>query len=234
MRLGIVIPTYNESKNIENLIQLIFKYNPKVTVVVADDSSPDGTSNIVKSLSKRFPKLFCLTRTQNRGRGAAVIDGFKHLLNQNLNLDYFLEMDADFSHDPKQISRLVKLAHPNKIIVGSRYIKNGKTVNWPIFRVIFSHLANWYIKLVLGVPLKDYTNGFRLYPQVAVEKLVNYKLRFKGYITLSETAYFLHQQGFKFKEVPITFLDRVMGKSNANFKEVVISLLAIPRIRWGK
>ena len=234
MRLGIVIPTYNEGKNIGSLVRLIYKNVSQPYVLVADDSSPDNTHQIVTELKKHYPRLDILTRTQNRGRGAAVIDGFKHLLNQNLNLDYFLEMDADFSHDPKQISRLVKLAHPNKIIVGSRYIKNGKTVNWPIFRVIFSHLANWYIKLVLGVPLKDYTNGFRLYPQVAVEKLVNYKLRFKGYITLSETAYFLHQQGFKFKEVPITFLDRVMGKSNANFKEVVISLLAIPRIRWGK
>ncbi len=231
---AIIIPTYNESQNISKLIPQVFKYQPQAYVLVADDNSPDGTGKIVKKLQNRYPRLLLLSRYKDKGRGAAVIDGFKYIFHKYPKVEYFMEMDADFSHDPKQIQLLINATKPQTIVVGSRYVKGSKIVNWPINRIILSHLANSYIKFLLGVPLNDFTNGLRCYSREAVKVLLHHPPQTKGFITLSETAYLLDQQGFNFVEVPITFADRTMGKSNATFGEVFRSLTAVWKLKFSK
>lgn len=166
------------------------------------------------------------------GRGSAVLEGFKHA--QKIpGIEYILEMDADFSHDPAEIVRLTEKAAPDRVIIGSRYVPGSRIINWPMKRKILSTLSNIYERVVLGIPINDYTNGFRYYPVTAVRQLISSKLHESGYAQLSESAYTLYKRGYSFIEVPTTFVNRKRGKSNTNWREYFRTLTAIFRIRFS-
>lgn len=231
--IAIVIPSYNEKINIKVLIEKIIENAPSSGIYIVDDNSPDGTQEVVKKLTKKYPRLSLITRNSKSGRGGAVIEGFRRAF-ENKKLTMFIEMDADLSHAPEEIKSLIDKTKKNTVVVGSRYLKNSKIIDWPLYRRILSRLANAYIKFILGVPINDFTNGFRYYPRKAVDYLLKSNINHKGFIMLSETAYILHKKGFMFLEVPITFKDREKGKSNATIPEILSSLLAVLQIRFGK
>lgn len=230
MKTAVIIPTFNESESIEKTISEIFSCASKTSVVVVDDSSPDETAQIVNKLRKKHKQLFLLRRRSKSGRGSAVIEGFKFALLE-LRPDIVVEMDADGSHPAKEIPELIKFSDPNTVVVASRYLKKSKIIGWPFVRLRASQLVNFLIRLLLGNPLKDNTNGFRSYPKSAVEILLNYKYISKGFILLSETTRVLKNSGFKFKEIPTTFVDRKLGKSNATPKEFFGSLKALLQMK---
>lgn len=232
MTVAIIIPTYNERRNIEILVERIIKNVKNVLIYIIDDNSPDGTKIIAEILHKKYPsKLYFTVRKRKTGRGGAVIEGFKQAIKNSRN-KYFIEMDADLSHSPEEISKLLEKAREGVVCVGSRYIKGSKIINWPLYRRVLSKFANYYIRFVLGVPIYDFTNGFRCYPRTAVELIVKSAINHKGFICLSETAYILFKKGFKLIEIPIIFRDREKGNSNATIIEVLGSFFAVLQIRF--
>lgn len=229
--IAIIIPTYNEKANIKSLVFEIKKRTQFTDIYIVDDNSPDGTQDIIKKIAHKDSHVFLVTRSKKDGRGGAVLAGFKKAYDSKKKYTSFIEMDADFSHSPDEISRLLKHAKSEVIVIGSRYITGSKIINWPVRRIIMSKLSNIYIRLVLGLTINDCTNGFRVYPRSAVKVLLAKNIIHKGFINLSETAYLLHKNKFLFFEVPITFRDRTHGKSNATIGEVLRSLFAIVQIR---
>ncbi len=231
--IAVIIPSYNERKNISILIKKILLLELNIKVVIVDDNSPDNTAELVKKIKVKNRKLILVSRSKKSGRGGAVIEGFKSVL-MDKNIKYFIEMDADLSHRPEDLDKLIANKGKNKIIIGSRYIKGSRIIDWPLKRKILSKIANYYIKIILGIPVNDLTNGFRCYPRKAVEDILKMKINHKGFIALSETAYQLYKKNYHFQEVPIFFEDRKRGKSNANSLEVLRSLFAVLQIRLGK
>ncbi len=232
MTFSIIIPTRNERNNLEQLLPVLIKLYPDSPIWIVDDDSKDKTAEFVENFSEKYPQIHLLPRKNKRGRGSAVLDGLK-VAYKDTKISYFLEMDADLSHNPLDIKKLLSesLKTPLSVIIGSRHVRGGKFINCSPFRVFLSKLANFYARLILGVPINDYTNGFRLYPKEAIKLLINSKIHEKGYITLSETAYILHKHGFNFTEVPTIFINRKVGKSNATILEFLRSLPAIIKIR---
>ncbi len=229
--ISIVIPTYNERTNITPLLREIVMLYPSATIIVVDDSSRDGTLDEVKKLQKKYSQIHLLIRKNEKGRGGACIAGFQYILKNFPKTSYILEMDSDFSHAPGDIRKLISAAKPDTIIIGSRYTSGSRIIDWPKYRLFLSMLANWYIRFFLNVPIRDYTMGFRCYSNKALQSIDFKKIKYKGFITLSETAYVLKQKGFRFKEVPITLKDRTRGKSHANLQEVLKSFIAVLDIR---
>ncbi len=227
-KILIIIPAYNEQENIGGLVDELFSLGLKLDILVVDDGN-DDTSKIVKEKQINQPCLFLIKRTIKAGRGSAVLEGFKFGLQKDY--DFFVEMDADFSHQPKELHQLLNLAQPNAVVIGSRYVKGSKIVNWPLRRRIFSRLANFYANLILGIGIKDYTNGYRVYGRQAVEQIDFNKIKSSGYIVLSEIAYQLFKKGVEFHEVPTVFINRRRGASNFSFKEISEALLSVIRIR---
>ena len=227
---SIIIPTYNEKENLLVLIPRLKKLYPASYIFIVDDNSQDSTSSLIKKLSLKYPRLHLINRRGKLGRGSAVIDGLKKALSK-AKTDYYLEIDADFSHDPQEIEKLLHKKDPRTLVIGSRYVKDARIVNWPIIRQILSILANFYIRSILNIPLHDFTNGFRLYPSSAARIIVATNPAEKGYTTLSETAYILYLHHFKFVEVPTTFVNRRMGNSKISLKEYLQSLLSIIKIK---
>lgn len=231
--VAVIIPTYNEKENIEKTINLIKRYVPKILIYIVDDSSPDNTKEVVSKISnKKNSNIFLIVRKKKSGRGGAVLEGMKEAM-KNSKTKYFMEMDADLSHAPNEIPRILEKRGKGIVCIGSRYIKGSKIVNWPRKRIILSGFANRYISFILRVKIHDFTNGFRCYPREAAQVILKNNIQHKGFITLSETVYLLSKKGFKFVEIPITFKDRTRGKSNATFSEVLMSLLAVIRIRFN-
>ena len=230
--LAVVVPTFNEAKNITKLIESILKNTSSSDkIVIVDDNSPDGTSKIADKIAKKKKNLMIIHRQGKGGRGSAVWAGFKAA--QKFNPSFYIEMDADFSHKPGDIPRLLSaIRKGSDVIVGSRYLEKSKIYNWSIARKIFSKLANFYAELVLNVGISDYTNGFRIYNKKAVNFLLSRKLISPGYILLSETAYRLYKYGFKFNEIPIVFVNRKRGASNLEFNEIKNAFLGILKIRF--
>ncbi len=230
-KTAIIIPTYNEKDNVKLLIAEIFNILPKTSIFIVDDNSPDGTASVVHNLKTTFPNLRLVSNSKKSGRGAAVIQGFKAAL-KNHQYDIFVEMDADFSHRPTELPELIRNVKTNTFVVSSRYLEGGQTINWPFHRRLFSHLANGFLKIILGIKLTDYTNGFRAYSKKAIKILSSTKLITNSYFTLTETALILDRSGFKSVEVPGIFPNRVRGKSNTNIREVknnIIDLIKIKR-----
>lgn len=228
--LAIIIPSYNEKKTMRELLLSIRHEQKNACIVVVDDSSPDGTAEIVKSLQKNDKKIFLLQRDKKSGRGAAVLYGMLYALNK-LHASIFVEMDADLLHNPKDIKRLVEKINEKTLVIGSRYIKNGKALQISPRRKIMSFLANEMIKFVLKLPITDNTNGFRCYPATAVKLLSKHTFISSGYIALSESSYLLSKHGFSFVEVPIICINRKDKKSNASLHEFIHALKALLKIR---
>ncbi len=229
--IGVIIPTYNEKENILDLIEQIRSNVEGAYIYVVDDNSPDGTAEIVrKYISNKDGRVSLIVRRSKSGRGGAVLSGFEEAL-KNPKIEYFIEMDADFSHKPTDMPRILDKREPNTVVVASRYTRGGKIMNWSIRRKVMSRFANTYIRTILHVPVSDCTNGYRCYPREAVKLIVHSRIQQKGFIALSETLYLLYRHGFRFVEVPFKFVDREKGKSNANLMELLRSFSAIFAIK---
>lgn len=226
----VIIPTYNEEDNILKLVDHILGNGLGLDVLIVDDGS-DRTSEIIKTRMEQAPGLFLIKRAVKSGRGTAVLEGIRFGLEKNY--DYIMEMDADFSHDPNELPALMALAAPNRVVIGSRYAKGSKIVNWPLRRRIFSKCANFYANAILGIGLSDYTNGYRVYSRDAAEKIDVSKIKAVGYVVLSEISYQLHRKGVEFREVPTVFVNRNRGASNFSLKEIKEAFWSVIRIRFG-
>ncbi len=218
--IAVLLPTYCEAENIGSLIGEIQKLNLTTIITVVDDSSPDGTANIVKNLQKKLRTLYFISRDGKLGLGTAIVAGFRFLLSLPRPPDYIITMDSDYSHDPNDIVRLVNYARKgNDLVIGSRYIKGGAMENWPLKRQLISRVANVIAELVVGGRIKDCTSGFRCYSRKYVQKVLP---------TLHSTTYEIQietlRQGkinhLRIKEVPINFVDRKKGKSKLSRDEI--------------
>lgn len=210
----IIIPTFNEIDNIERLIRAILTIHKSPHILVVDDNSPDLTSELVSSLQVEFKEnLFLLNRPIKEGLGKAYIDGFKWGLKRDYN--YFIQMDADFSHDPNSIINLFNSCHKmgNDVAVGSRYINGINVINWPISRILLSYFASFYVRIITGMPIKDPTSGFVCYKRIVLEALNLERIKFIGYAFQIEMKFKAFCKKFKLKEIPIIFKDRTRGES---------------------
>ena len=209
----IIIPTYNEKENIENIIRAVFSLEGGYNILVIEDGSPDGTAAIVKRLQQEFPeRLFMIERKGKLGLGTAYITGFRWCVEQGY--DYIFEMDADFSHNPDDLPKLYQAcADGADLAIGSRYCNGISVINWPIGRVIMSYYASVYVRTVLGMQVYDTTAGFKCYRRKVLETIDLDKVKMKGYGFQIEMKYSTYKLGFKIKEVPIIFVDRKEGTS---------------------
>ena len=233
----VIIPTYNEKENIENIIKVVMKLPLQFHVLVIDDGSPDGTADIVKRLMETTfeGKLFLIERAGKQGLGTAYITGFKWAIEHQY--DFIFEMDADFSHNPNDLMKLYD-ACANEgadLAIGSRYITGVNVVNWPMGRVLMSYCASIYVRLVLGVDIHDTTAGFVCYRREVLETIELDKIRFKGYAFQIEMKFTAYKCGFKVKEVPIIFVNRVLGTSKMSggiFSEALLGVIRLKLSSW--
>jgi len=227
----VVIPTYNEVDNIAALMAALLEISRDITIIVVDDNSPDGTGNVVDALGKQNLQVKCIHREGKGGRGAACLEGFRMALNEGAELIF--EMDADFSHDPKEIPLFLEKIKNYDMVLGSRYTKGGKAINWSPLRRIFSHFANTITQFFLQIPITDYTNGYRCYRRRTFDFIDFAAIDAKGYIVLSEIAIQIHRRGLAIGEIPTRFVNRVRGESNLNLNEVVSALTSVFRL-WRR
>jgi dolichol-phosphate mannosyltransferase len=229
----VIIPTYNEKENIANILKAIFSLGQHYHVLVIDDGSPDGTAQIVKDLFSVYPsQLFIEERTGKLGLGTAYIHGFKWAIQKGY--EYIFEMDADFSHNPKDLQRLYVACKEQggDVAVGSRYVKGGKTENWPLDRQIYSRGGAIYTKLITWMPVNDPTAGFVCYKRNVLETINLDAIRFVGYAFQIEMKFAAWKLGFKIKEVPITFIDRQVGSSKMSKGIIKEGVLGVLKIQW--
>jgi dolichol-phosphate mannosyltransferase len=224
----IIIPCYNESDNIIQLTEVLLKEDPNIEVLVVDDSS-DNTADLVRERQKNESRLFLIKRQGKGGRGTAVLEGIKFGLAKDYQ--FIAEMDADFSHNPKEFKFLMAVAEQNTMVIGSRDLRESKIIGWPWKRTYFHILANIYARMILRIPIKDYTNGYRVYGREALKKLDISKIKGIGYIVLSEISYQLFRKDVKFVEVPTVFVNRRRGVSNFSLKEIIEAFTSVIRVR---
>ena len=233
----VIIPTYNEIENIEKMVQAVMKLEHDFDVLFIDDNSPDGTANrIEQQIEKYKGRIFLEKRTGKLGLGTAYIHGFKWAISKNY--DYVFEMDCDFSHNPKDLIKLYQACKNGAdVSIGSRYVSGGKVKNWPIGRILMSYFASVYVRLVLFINIKDTTAGFKCYRRNVLESIDFDKIIFKGYAFQICMKYAAVQMGFKIKEVPITFIDRIYGESKMSsgiFKEAFFGVWKMKKTRFKK
>ena len=224
----VVIPTYNEILNIKNIIEAVMKLPEGFDVLVVDDDSPDGTAAVVATMAKEFTdRVFLEKRTEKSGLGTAYVHGFKWALGNGY--DYIFEMDADFSHNPKDLSRLYQACIDGAdLAIGSRYVKGVNVVNWPLNRVLLSYFASIYVRIITGMKIHDTTAGFIAYKRKVLETIPLDDIKFVGYAFQIEMKYRAFCKGFNIREIPIIFTDRVLGESKMSggiIKEAVFGVL---------
>lgn len=237
MRQLVIIPTYNEKENVEAIIRAVMELPIAFHVLIIDDGSPDGTAKIVKRLMKdEFnDRLFIIERSGKLGLGTAYITGFKWAIEHQY--DYIFEMDADFSHNPNDLIKLHEALDKQKadVAIGSRYLTGVNVVNWPMGRVLMSYFASKYVRFVLGVTIHDTTAGFVGYRRQVLETIELDKIRFKGYAFQIEMKYTAYKCGFTIVEVPIVFVNRVLGTSKMSggiFSEALLGVIRLKISGW--
>jgi dolichol-phosphate mannosyltransferase len=232
----VIIPTYNEKENIENIIRAVFDQPITYHILIIEDGSPDGTATIVKNLQTEFAdRLFMVERKGKLGLGTAYIAGFKWALERSY--EFIFEMDADFSHNPKDLNRLYDACanQGGDVAIGSRYVSGVNVVNWPIGRVLMSYFASKYVRFVLGVKIADTTAGFKCYRREVLETIELDKIRFKGYAFQVEMKYTAFECGFTLKEVPVIFVNRELGTSKMSggiFGEAFFGVIQLKVNSW--
>jgi dolichol-phosphate mannosyltransferase len=238
----VIIPTYNEKENINQIVDAVLAQPKDFHLLIIDDNSPDGTGKMVKELQSKYnqgneKKLHLMERAGKLGLGTAYIEGFKYALAQGY--DYVLEMDADFSHDPRDLIRLYLACaeQGNDLSVGSRYSKGVNVVNWPMSRVLMSYFASRYVRLITGIPIHDTTAGFVCYRRTVLETIQLDKIKFIGYAFQIEMKFLAWKYKFKIVEVPIIFTDRTLGQSKMSmgiFKEGFLGVFQMTIRSWFK
>jgi dolichol-phosphate mannosyltransferase len=225
----VIIPTYNELENAENIIRKVMSLQPEFDLLIVDDNSPDGTANIVIKLQKEFSRLHLLSRKDKNGLGTAYIAGFKWCLNHQY--EYIFEMDADFSHNPDDLIKLYEACKNGAdLAIGSRYITGVNVVNWPMNRVLMSYFASSYVRMITGLTIRDTTAGFVCYKRNILETIELDKIRFRGYAFQIEMKFTTSKFGFNIVEVPIIFTDRTLGESKMSkhiFKEAILGVISL-------
>lgn len=233
MKKLVIIPTYNEKENINSILNAVLNLKTGYHVLIVDDGSPDGTATIVKEMILTNPdRLFIQEREGKLGLGTAYIYGFKWALKNDY--DYIFEMDADFSHNPVDLDRLLAACEQDgaDVAVGSRYVKGGSTENWPIDRKIYSQGGSAYTRIITGMPVKDPTAGFVCYKRKVLESIQLDKVNFIGYAFQIEMKFASWRLGFKIKEVPITFIDRKIGTSKMSKGIIKEAVLGVLNMQW--
>ena len=230
----VIIPTYNEKENITSIISAVYSLQEDMDILVIDDGSPDGTAAIVKTLinTEFSDRLFIVERTGKLGLGTAYIAGFKWALEHGS--DFVFEMDADFSHAPSDLPRLYSACADEgyDLAIGSRYITGVNVVNWPMGRVLMSYFASQYVRFVTGFDIHDTTAGFKCYRRRVLETIELDKIRFKGYAFQIEMKFTTFKCGFKIKEVPVVFVNRVEGTSKMSGGIFSEAFWGVMRLRW--
>lgn len=230
----VIIPTYNERENIENIIRAVFALKHGFHILVIEDGSPDGTAAIVKTLQQEFPeRLFMVERKGKLGLGTAYIAGFKWALQRGY--EYVFEMDADFSHNPQDLPRLYRACSEEgaDVAIGSRYVSGVNVVNWPMGRVLMSYFASKYVRFITGLPIHDTTAGFVCYRRRVLETINLDGIRFKGYAFQIEMKFTAYKCGFKVKEVPVIFINRELGTSKMNSSIFGEAVFGVIRLKWN-
>lgn len=232
----VIIPTYNERENIENIIRAVFGLEKLFHILVIEDGSPDGTADIVRQLQTEFPeRLYMIERKGKLGLGTAYIAGFKWALAHEYQ--YIFEMDADFSHNPADLPRLYKACAQEgaDLAIGSRYVSGVNVVNWPMGRVLMSYFASKYVRFITGIPIHDTTAGFVCYRREVLQTINLDTIRFKGYAFQIEMKFTATKCGFTVKEVPVIFINRELGTSKMNssiFGEAIFGVIRLKVDSW--
>lgn len=232
----VIVPTYNEKENIALLIERVMAVLPDAHMLIVEDNSPDGTAAIVKGLMLQHPgRLHIEEREGKQGLGTAYLHGFRWALDHGYH--FIFEMDADFSHTPDDLERLLSACRDDgfDMSIGSRYSNGVNVVNWPMGRVLMSYYASWYVRKVTGMPIQDTTAGFKCYTAPVLEKIMQRPVRFVGYAFQIEMKFRAWKYGFKIKEVPIIFRDRTMGQSKMSsgiFKEAFFGVISMKVRSW--
>ena len=229
-KILVVIPTFNESENIPRLIPKVLKQAEGIEVLVVDDGSPDGTGDIVRRMGEKDPRVHLLERAAKMGLGTAYVAGFRYALAGNY--DFVFEMDADFSHNPKEIPVFLEKAREVDLVVGSRYTNGVRVLNWPMQRLLLSWTANVWTKFWTGLPLNDATGGFKCY-RIEVLRGINLdSIRSNGYAFQIEMSYMAWRKGFRLGEIPIVFLDRLAGRSKMSKHIVYEAFFMLWKLRF--
>ena len=230
----VIIPTYNERENIENIIRAVFGLEHGFHILVVEDNSPDGTADIVKRLQgEEFAdRLFMLQRPGKQGLGTAYIAGFRWALERDY--EYIFEMDADFSHSPADLPRLYAACHDEgaDVSIGSRYVSGVNVVNWPMGRVLMSYFASKYVRLITGLPIHDTTAGFVCYRRRVLQTIPLDSIRFKGYAFQIEMKFTAYKYAFRIHEVPVIFINRELGTSKMNSSIFGEAVFGVIRLKW--
>jgi len=226
----VVIPTYNECENIEKMIHRLIELYPNIHILVVDDNSPDGTGKYVEDKSKEDDRIHVIHRAGKLGLGTAYVAGFKYVLERDY--DYVVQMDADFSHDPKDVGRLLEAIEENDLVIGSRYIQGVNVINWPMSRLLLSYFASIYTRVITGMPVMDATGGFKCFKREVLEKLNLDKVKSNGYSFQIEMNFKTYKMNFRIKEIPIVFTDRVEGTSKMSKKIVHEAVTMVWKLRF--
>ncbi|MFH1245093.1 MAG: polyprenol monophosphomannose synthase [Candidatus Omnitrophota bacterium] len=230
MQILIIIPTYNEIANIEKLTEEIHSMLPEAHILIIDDNSPDGTGRLAEELARKDPRIKIIHRARKLGLGSAYIQGFQYALARRY--DFVFEMDADFSHQPKYLPDFLAAAPRYHLILGSRYIKGGGIESWGLCRRLLSRAANLYARIILRLPYKDLTGGFKCYSQTALAQIKLDSIISEGYVFQIETTYRIHRNRLAIKEIPIIFKGRDKGKSKISRKICLEAIWKVPLLRF--
>lgn len=231
MKAIVVIPTYNESKNIIRIIDKICSVHSSIDILVVDDNSPDGTGDLVKAKIAENIRIHILEREGKMGLGTAYLAGFRYALENNYQV--IMEMDADFSHNPEEIPNFLKKIETYDLVLGSRYIKGVNVVNWPLKRLLLSYFANLYTRIITGMDVKDATGGFKCFRASALSQINFDEVKSNGYSFQIEMTYRLWKKGAKIKEIPIIFVDRLEGVSKMSKKIVYEAIFMVWKLKLG-
>ncbi len=221
MRALVILPSYNEAENVLALSNDILERDPCLDVLVIDDNSPDGTAALVKDAMRDEPRLHLVERPNKQGLGSAYQAGFVYGLERDYDL--ILTMDCDYSHHPKYLPQILEAIQHNDLVIGSRYVPGGGISNWPVSRQLLSRFANFYTRVLLGIPVRDCTAGFRCYTREVLETVEPDAIRSSGYACLEDMAMRVPRAGFRITEVPIIFEDRTLGASKINHSEIYLA-----------
>ncbi|MBC8214054.1 MAG: polyprenol monophosphomannose synthase [Candidatus Marinimicrobia bacterium] len=232
MKSIIISPTYNERKNIDELLRQIYASNPDIHILFVDDNSPDGTGEYIRELTEKDDKIHLIQRSGKLGLGTAYCKGFQWALDNGY--DKMIQMDADLSHNPADVPILIKTSMENDLVIGSRYISGINVVNWPMRRLILSYLANMYARFIIGLPIKDGTGGFKCFNRSVLENIDLTKIKSEGYSFQIEMNFLAWMKKFTIKEIPIIFNDRTVGESKMSKRIVREAIWMVPKLKLKK
>jgi dolichol-phosphate mannosyltransferase len=229
MKTLVIIPTYNELENMPRLLPEVLSKNDEINILIVDDNSPDGTAAFIENEMKNNDRIHLIKRPSKRGLGTAYIAGFKYALQHNY--DFIFEMDADFSHDPNEIPRFLEEIKDSDLVLGSRYKNGVNVINWPMRRLLLSWFANIYTRVITGLPVHDATGGFKCFRRKVLEAIDLDRVTSNGYAFQIEMNFKAWKKGFKVKEIPIIFVDRVKGTSKMSKKIVREAVTMVWKLR---